>query len=66
MHKTMMHLCIKLYTDWTPLVLGTYWTSLILFVLLFVWEEAETLHSAYLRKLHRTGPGRRHLFWRSL
>ena len=32
MHKTMMHLCIMLYTHWTPLVLGTYWTSLVLFV----------------------------------
>src|SRR6218665_93780 len=37
-----------LYMHWTPLVLGTYWTFLVLFVL--------HLHSAYLRKIHRTGP----------
>src|SRR6218665_3576010 len=33
---TMMHLSTMLYAHWTPLVLGTYWTSLVLFVIHFV------------------------------
>src|SRR6218665_2363177 len=58
-HDTVMHHAS--HAHWKPLVIGrpTYWTSLILFVLHFVWGEAPTLHSAYLRKLLRTEPGHR-------
>src|SRR6218665_1073205 len=38
---TMMHLRIMLYAHWTTLVLGTYWTSLVLFVLHFVWGRRQ-------------------------
>ena len=37
----MMHLRIMLYAHWTTLVLGTYWTSLVLFVLHFVWGRRQ-------------------------